>query len=189
MLKIAVVSASSQKGAQSLRVAQDLQRRLNLLATEIKTELIDLHQLSLPIFASRYSDNDWTKRLEVALSQLDNIAGLVLVTPEWNGSANPAWANLLLYVGDRLAHRPVFAVGVSAGRGGAYPLVDVRAHGYKDTGYLILPESLIVSHCQQAFDENDHLVGEPGQLADRLLAVFYQYAQSLVVLREKLKPE
>lgn len=185
-MTIGVVSASSRPGAASRRVADCLAGRLEARGAVVAA--VDLHQLGLPLFGQPLPA-EVKAALETVQQQLESALGVVAVTPEWNGAASPAWANLMLYVGGALAHKPVMAVGVSAGRGGAYPLLGLRSAGYKNSRYVVIPESLIVSHCGDVFAGDGSLADHPAAeilrgRADYALGVLLAYARALEPVRQ-----
>lgn len=185
-MTIGVIATSSRQGAYSLKVANILIERLRAGGSE--AFLVDLHSLALPLLGQGLNEQA-TGDLEAVRQKLRAAAGFVVVVPEWNGTAAPGWSNLMLYIGDDLAHKPVMAVGVSAGRGGAYPLLAIRSSGYKNSRYVVIPESLIVSHCQEAIDEDGSLTDHPaaeilGGRADYALGVLKAYAGALNEVRD-----
>ena len=185
-MTIGVISVSSRANAASRQVAGHLAGRLE--SRDIDVELVDLYQLGLPLFGQELSDQQ-KANLDSTRQQLQQVAGVVVVIPEWNGAAAPGWSNLMLYIGDDLAHKPAMLVGVSAGRGGAYPLLGVRSAGYKNSRYVVIPESLIVSYCGEVFGSDGSLTAHPaaeilGARADYALGVLLAYARSLEAVRQ-----
>ncbi len=185
-MTIGAISVSSRANAASRQVADHLAGRLEF--RDINVELVDLYQLGVPLFGQDLSDQQKAD-LDSVRQQLQQVAGVVVVVPEWNGAAAPGWSNLMLYIGDDLAHKPAMLVGVSAGRGGAYPLLGVRSAGYKNSRYVVIPESLIVSYCGEVFGPDgsltDHSAAEIlGARADYALGVLLAYAQSLEAVRQ-----
>ena len=185
-MMIGVISTSSRQGSYSLKVADNLASRL--VAAGVEAFVVDLHKLDLPLFGSLAVSQAATDGLDKIKPKLQAADGFVVVTPEWNGTAAPGWSNLMLFIDDALAHKPVMPVGVSAGRGGAYPLVALRAASYKNSRYVVIPESLIVSHCQEAFNDDGSLADSPaaeslGPRADYALKVLVAYAQALKTVR------
>ena len=179
-MTIGVIAVSSRAGASSLKVANNLAGRLE---GPVDSFVVDLHRLALPLFGHQVSDQV-AKDLEETRQKLQKASGFVVVVPEWNGAAAPGWANLMLYVGGDLAHKPVMLVGVSSGRGGAYPLLGLRSAGYKNSRYVVIPESLIVGQCGDVFADDGSLTDNPaaaslGPRADYALAVLKAYAEAL----------
>lgn len=184
-MKIVAISGSTQANSQSLKLAKYLQARLE--TKQATANLVDLHKLNLPILGS--ADKSWQPAWQTAEKKLAAADGYVFVVPEWNGTAAPGLRNMLLYTaGQTLAHKPVMVVGVSAGRGGARPIMDVRAAGHKDTRYLIIPESLIVSQCHEVFNDQNFDKDAPDiylkQRADYSLSLLLEYARALQSVRQ-----
>ena len=184
-MNLAVISASTQANSESRRLADYFTGRLKQLSQP--AAVIDLHELGLPLFGTSDLDRSVANKLEAAKKTLESSAGAVLVTPEWNGGPAPGWNNFVIFIGDCLAHKPLLVVGVSAGRGGAYPLLGVRASGYKNSRYVVIPESLIISNCGQFQPMSDDPGPETKALVSRsdyALAVLIEYAQALVGVRQ-----
>ena len=155
---ILVVSGSTQKDGQSLKVATYLKVYLEKIKA-VEANLLSLYELDLPAFGCQDKHEGWQAAWQTAEDQLKKAKGVILVSPEYNGSLSPAILNLMLYVGDNLSHKPILTVGVSAGRGGAYPLAALRQNGFKDPGYVIIPPSVIVSNVGSVLNDSQHLAG------------------------------
>ena len=182
-MKIVLISGSTQANSQSRKLADYLAVRLKTL--KITTNMVDLHGLNLPLLGAQ--DKSWQPRWAKAEAQLKAADGCVFIIPEWNGGANPGLKNMLLYSGDALAHKPVMLVGVSAGRGGANPLMDARSAGHKDARYIITPESIIVSSCHDSFNDQDFSEDASDlylkKRADYALKILVEYAAALTQVR------
>lgn len=180
-MKIVVISASTRAQSESLKVATFIEGSLKKLNQEVN--IIDLYALQLPLFDDTWS-GEWLERWQNIDSLLRDSDGLVFVLPEWNGTAGAGIINLLLYIDKhQIAHKPAMLVGVSSGRGGAYPLLDMRLVGYKNTRYVVIPESLIISRVKEAFVDGE-LVEEPlRQRAEYGLKMLLSYAEALQNVR------
>ncbi|MYB40044.1 NAD(P)H-dependent oxidoreductase [Candidatus Saccharibacteria bacterium] len=186
---IMVVSGSTQKEGQSHKIAGYIGNCLK--GRGASARVVNLHELNPPYFG-HHQDPAWQARWRAVEEDLAKVDGLVLVSPEYNGSASPGLYSFMYYVGDHLAHKPVLPVGVSAGRGGAYPLANLRQNGFKDPGYVMVPADVIVSHVHRLFDD----VAAAGPLAgvseeerevrlriERALDVLLAYAAALAGLK------
>ena len=181
-LKLAVISASTRAESQSLRIAHYVQKRLNLL--KIDNDLIDLHQLDLPLLGSPTA-RDFSADLKAVCQQLAACSGVALVCPEWNGGLPAGLVNFWVYIGDNLAHKPIFALTVSEGRGGAYPLAQLRAFGLKDSRYVTVPDNFILRNCQERFLDSDNPDDEYYQnRIDYSLRLLREYAKALSQVRD-----
>jgi len=50
--------------------------------------------------------------------------------------------NFFLYAGNTaLAHKPAYLVGISASRGGSYPIAELRMSSYKNSYLCYIPNS------------------------------------------------
>ena len=184
MLDIALIAGSSRNGSQSAKVARYLRQRLidlGLTSPE-RSGLIDLGERPLPLWPAD-DKGPWADYQQ----QLAAADALVVIAPEWNGMACPAVKNFFLYTSKaELAHKPALLVGVSSGVGGAYPISELRASGYKNCRIAYLPEHLIVRHVEAVLNEGE-AAGE-GDLrirrrADYALDILGKYATALKPVR------
>lgn len=183
-MNIVVISASTRPNSQSLKIANYLNRRL--LELNSVGQVLDLSLIKLPIYDDSDS-GDWSGLVNSIKQQLDAADGYIFVSPEWNGMASVGLLNMLHYIDQELAHKPVMLVGVSATRGGSYPLQQLRTMGYKNRHYVILPESLLVTDCKNVFND-DNQESESSDLymkkrAEYALKVLITYAESLKQVR------
>jgi NAD(P)H-dependent FMN reductase len=183
-MTIAIVSGSMRANSQSLKVSQWLKDHAEK-EIDSSVELLDLHELALPMFTT---DQDNGESVATVLKALDKADGIVFVSPEWNGMMSHGLVNMQHYIGQELANKPVMTVGVSAGRGGHYPLAQMRDMGYKNNHYVVTPESLLVQGVNDVF--NDHDTGDDDvdvylkKRADYGLRILVEYAKALSLVRQ-----
>ena len=190
-LALAIISGSSQSQGQSLKLGKYIQGFLK--HNQVPSSVIDLHALALPTIGFK-TDSKWLQRWKPASEKLRSCQGLVLISPEYNGGPSPAVLNALFYVTDELRHKPVLLIGVSSGRGGKAPILALRQFGMQDTGYVVLPDSLVVSNVAQVFNDHDFqlsqkLSKDDRQIRRRLalsLKALLIYSQALQGLQDKL---
>ena len=184
MLNIALIAGSSRSGSQSAKVARFLRQRLIELGLtrHEQSSLLDLGERGLPLWPAD-DKGPWAEYQQ----QLAAADALVVIAPEWNGMACPAVKNFFLYASKaELAHKPALLVGVSSGIGGAYPISELRASGYKNCRIAYLPEHLIVRQVEkvlngpQAVDEADERIRAR---IDYALDVLVRYAHALQPVR------
>lgn len=184
MLNIALIAGSSRQQSQSAKVGRYLRLRLIELGltTEQHSSLIDLGERGLPLWPGE-DKGPWADYQQ----QLANADALVVIAPEWHGMACPAVKNFFLYATKaELAHKPALLVGVSSGIGGAYPISELRASGYKNCRIAYLPEHLIVRQVEtvlnegEASDEDDQRIR---RRADYALDILGKYATALKPVR------
>lgn len=184
MLNIALIAGSSRNGSQSAKVARYLRQRLiELGLTSLEqSHMIDLGERGLPLWPAD-DKGPWAEYQQ----QLAAADALVVIAPEWNGMACPAVKNFFLYASKtELAHKPALLVGVSSGIGGAYPISELRASGYKNCRIAYLPEHLIVRQVEavmnpgEANGEDDLRIRNR---ADYALDILGKYAEALKPVR------
>ena len=147
-MKFFVLSGSPRAEAQSLKVARYLQAALPQEVSGAEVFLYSLSGNPLPLWdeaAGGAPEETWgpvSQQLQVA-------DALVVVTPEWNGMATPAVKNFLMSCSAaEVGHKPGLIVTVSAGRGGTYPVAELRMTGTKNNRLMWMPEHVIVQHVE-----------------------------------------
>ncbi len=123
-MKIAILSASVRSGRNSHRVALFLQKFLSE-KHGAEVELLDLQALNFPIFEERLKFQKEPLPSAVAFSQsIRSADGVVIVSPEYNGSLPASLKNAIDLLNDEWRRKPVALAPVSAGPfGGAQATV------------------------------------------------------------------
>jgi NAD(P)H-dependent FMN reductase len=181
-MNIVIISASMRTQSQSLKVSEWLARHSETLG--ITAEVLDLHTFKLPMF----DDGETAAENQVMLREkLTNADAYVFVSPEWNGMMSHGLINMLHFVGQEMAYKPVMLVGVSAGRGGTYPVAQMKQLGGKNRHYIISPENLVVSGVESAFNTPEIVESEADfaikNRADYSLKVLIELAGALTHVR------
>jgi len=188
-MQITIIVGSHRHGSQSSRVGGYIARDLVRLDPTVAVDTIDLAGNPLPLWDERAwsGESDLAAAWKPYRDLLRRADGFVIVTPEWAGMVPPGLKNLLLYAGAReVGHKPALLVAVSAGRGGSYPVNELRTSGYKNNRLLPIPEHVLVQ------DVADTLVGdEPSGERDAWLRrritfadrVLLEYARALAPIR------
>lgn len=183
MLKIAILSGSSRPDSQSAKVAAYLQQQLQQHGEQAC--VLDLGVTPLPLWPAGPAEH-WPA-MQVQLAEAD---ALVVIAPEWHGMACPAVKNFFLYASKaELAHKPALLVGVSSGIGGAYPISELRASGYKNSRLCYLPEHLIIRQVEQVLNAGATLEEPDQRIRARIgyaLDILCQYAEALAPVRAKI---
>ncbi|EEH69357.1 MULTISPECIES: NADPH-dependent FMN reductase [Acinetobacter] len=118
---IYIIVGSVREGRTAIKVANWVQQATNQLAIEqIQTEIIDLKQWNLPLFAGAHPPAsgiyDQPKQQEWA----DKIAAadaFILISPEYNHGYSPALKNALDYLGKEWQGKPAAYIGYGATNG------------------------------------------------------------------------
>lgn len=185
-MQLMIVAGSHAEQSQSARVAHFLKRRaveLNLCnAADVLVQ--DLGSEPLPFW------NSAQRGAPVPHADfLMSCTAVILISPDWHGMATPAIKNWFYHLpAQALEHKPVLLCGVSAGDGGAYPVMDMRAYSFKNFRPCYLPEQLIVRKVREEF-----LEGEEGgvrsltfERADYCLRLLQAYASGFETIRGQL---
>ncbi|MBA3848624.1 MAG: NADPH-dependent oxidoreductase [Opitutus sp.] len=154
-MKYFVLSGSHRAEAQSLKVARYVQAALPQEAPGAEVFLYSLSGNPLPLWdeASGGAPDELWGPISRELKAAD---ALVVVTPEWNGMATPGVKNFLMNCAvDEVGHKPGLIVSVSAGRGGTYPVAELRMSGTKNNRLVWIPEHVIVQHAESNLNAPD----------------------------------
>ncbi len=119
--------------------------------------------------------------------QLAAADALVVVSPGVERHGLPGREDFFLYASKaELAHKPALLVGVSSGIGGAYPISELRASGYKNCRIAYLPEHLIVRQVEAVMNEGPAAGEDDLRIrarADYALDILGKYAEALKPVR------
>lgn len=127
-MNIRIIQGSTCPHSKSREVADYLARRLTALGSD--NGIIDLHEQCLPLFDAS-EEGQWSELWSGISRELSESDGFIFVSPEWDGMMSVGLHNFLHYTEKELADKPVLVVGVSSGRGGRYPLQQMRIMGTK----------------------------------------------------------
>lgn len=189
-MKLVVISGSGRPDSQSAKVAQFL----NNLSSECGFDnslLYDLGSDPLPLWSPNFEKEKTPSGVSVPdiKKELASADAFLVVTPEWHGMATAIIKNFFLYFsgGSELSHKPALPVAVSAARGGAYPIAELRMSSYKNSHICYIPEHLIVRNVNDVMNdtnpqtEEDQYIQKRSEFALKLLS---EYAKALQAVRK-----
>lgn len=180
-MHITIISSSTRANSESRNVSDYLASTLKKM--DCTATVIDLYILSLPMFDT-VVEGELSEKVANLQAQLAESDGFVFVSPEWDGMMSAGLVNFFHYIDQELADKPVYLVGVSAGRGGRYPLLQMRQMGYKNKHFVVIPESLFVDavtkNLVEGVMENEYIV----KRANYGLRTLIEYARALRLVRE-----
>lgn len=190
-MNVTIISGSHRPDSQSLKVANWLAGALKLKTHD--TEIISLSGNPFPLWdESAWNEgSDLSKQMKPSLDKVTNADALIVIAPEWGGMAPGGLKNFLLYIASQhAAHKPTMLVGVSASRGGTYPIAELRMSGFKNNRMLYTPDHLIVQgvenvmndHDMDTDDKNDGYIKKRAHYS---LDVLMAYAKALKPMREE----
>ncbi|WP_291102387.1 MULTISPECIES: NADPH-dependent FMN reductase [unclassified Flavobacterium] len=170
MHHISIISSSIRTGRKSHRVALYFEKYLreNNLAT---SEILDLKSYNFPVFEERlkFQKETLPQAVEFA-NKIKSSSGVIIITPEYNGSFPASLKNAIDLLYDEWFHKPIAISTVSAGVfGGSQVLISLQFVLWKIMA-LTVPATFPVSKIEDSFDE----LGNPKNKveSDKLAAVF-----------------
>jgi len=159
--RIALISGSHRQQGASARVAAELQQLATEHLERCQTEVISIGDLPVwdeSLWGDPAAAPHWDGWRATA-RHLFNADALIVIAPEYAGMVPPRLTNfLLLCSGNEVGHKPALAVGVSATRGGTYPIAQLRASSTKNNHMCWIPDHLILRDARTP-DGHDSLTG------------------------------
>lgn len=180
-MKITIIQGSTRDNSQSKRVADYLSARLTKF--KIENTILDLNEKRLPLYDDT-GEGPWRSLWNEISELLNKSDGFIFVSPEWDGMFSVGLHNLFHYADKELADKPVLTVGVSSGRGGRYPLQQMRTMGYKNKSFVVIPESLFYDHIKESLVDGALTDSRAVERADYVLKVLVEYAKALAIVRK-----
>ncbi|HBY88580.1 MAG TPA: NADPH-dependent oxidoreductase [Colwellia sp.] len=196
-MNLLIVSASQRTESQSAKVAEYLTNNSTQFS---KVRHIELCKQRLPLWDGEESskqndDSDWL----AINSQFQTMDALILVTPEWGGTASPLLKNLLMMAdATDIGHKPVLLVSVVNGISGAYPIAELRMNAFSNNKLVAIPDHLIIRNVDEILNtvnesthrDEDVITRRDNSIRHRIgysLHTLLHYSQAMKSLRETLQ--
>lgn len=153
MESISIISASVRQGRNSHRVALFLHNYIseNNIA---QVEIIDLMEYEFPIFDERLRfQKTPTEKMMEFTDRINLSDGIIIVTPEYNGSIPASLKNVIDFLYDEWHRKPVAIATVSKGAfGGSQALVALQFVLWKMHAWTV-PSALQIANVKEDFNE------------------------------------
>jgi NAD(P)H-dependent FMN reductase len=188
-MRIAIVVGSHRRESQSGRVGRFIAADLARIDSALSVDTIDLAGNPLPMWDESLwqGDSDLAAVWKPFRDRLRQADGFVIVTPEWAGMVPPGLKNLLLFAGPQeVGHKPALVVAVSSGRGGSYPVNELRTSGPKNNRLLVIPEHVLVQDVEDVLQGPTPAGERDAWLRRRIefaLGILLAYARALAPVR------
>ena len=188
-MHIAIISGSHRQNSQSLRIARYLAVRLLIAEPTASADVIELTGNPLPLWdeSAWQAGSPLQKQWEPYAKRLQSADGFIVVSPEWHGMVPSGLKNFFLFCSPKdVGHKPALLTGVSASRGGAYPIQELRISSYKNSMICYIPEHLIVRDAAKMFvgdqpaDKDDDYMRAR---ADYALRILLEYTKAMTSIR------
>jgi len=192
-MNLLIISASQRYESQSEKVAQYLSQAGNNFDN---VNHIELCKQQLPMWDGEQSSKEDQKSDWLAISsQLQTADALILITPEWGGTASPLLKNLLMMAeATEIGHKPVLLVSVVNGISGAYPIAELRMNAFSNNKLVAIPDHLIIRNVEEILNshaiETKQITARDKSIRHRIgysLHTLHHYSQALKSLRENLQ--
>lgn len=170
MLNISIISSSIRPERNSHRVALYFKKYLeeNNTATP---NMLDLREFNFPLFDNTLkTQKSPSANLVGFAKKIKSSNGIIIVTPEYNGSYPASLKNVIDVLYDEWKHKPIAIVTVSAGPfGGSQALIALQFTLWKMKAWTI-PAMFSVPDVQKAYDVKGNATDKAA--TDKLTAVF-----------------
>jgi len=189
-MRVAIIIGSIREGRQSQKAAYYLQKKL--AARLVDTDIIDLAEYPLPFMEERITlDPNPPVNALLISEKIKNSDAIILVTPEYQGSFTGVLKNALDYFLPEFLKKVVGVATTAGGRMGGINASVQLQHVILSMGAYALPQKLIVSEIQNAFDEEfnpkHELLAKQGE---KFVDEFVWFAQAIVNAKQiKIKKE
>ncbi len=188
-MKYGIIIGSHRKKSQSTKVG----KYIETLVDE-DTYVLDLRTNPIPL----WDDTMWEKGSTLQKmwapysKELAACDAFIIVSPEWSGMVPAGLKNFFLYCRTELAHKPALIVTVSSGRGGSYPVAELRMSSYKNTHLCYIPEHVLVQNVENVLNsaeinEDDTADAYIKKRIVYALTVLGEYAKRLEGMKIDLK--
>ena len=161
MQHIVIISSSVRTGRASNRIAAFFKNYIeeNKLAT---VELLDLKEYNFPVFEERlkFQKDPSAKAVEFA-GKVKAAAGVLIVTPEYNGGYPAALKNVIDLLTDEWKRKPVAISTVSSGGFGGMQVITSLQYSLWKLQAWTVPALFPVPKVTESFDEE----GKPADKA------------------------
>jgi NAD(P)H-dependent FMN reductase len=196
-MNLLIISASQRTQSQSAKVAKYITATSSQFS---EINHIELCKKRLPMWdgedsSKQGADSDW---LDIN-SQLQTMDALVLITPEWGGTASPLLKNLLMMAdATDIGHKPVLIVSVVNGISGAYPIAELRMNAFSNNKLVAIPDHLIIRNVEEILNtinkddqqKDEAITRRDKSMRHRIgysLHTLLHYSQAMKSLRETLQ--
>jgi len=171
-MKISIIIGTVREGRRSPGVAYLLRDMLELKGEKI--EILDLEEYSFPIMKERLKNLKHPPAGMREFSQhLFDSDGIIIITPEYNGSYSGVLKNTLDYFKPEYYKKPIGVVTVSSGVLGGINASHHLLSWVLHVKAIPSPFKLLVKSVDKTFDKENRLIDEDFKVsADKFLKEF-----------------
>lgn len=153
MAHISILSSSVRNGRKSHRVALYLHQYIKESKLG-ESEIIDLRDYKFPVFDERLRLQKNPTEMMIQFAEKIKLSdGVIIVTPEYNGSIPASLKNVIDLLYDAWHHKPIAISTVSSGQfGGSQALITLQFVLWKMHAWTV-PATLPIASVAEAFDQ------------------------------------
>jgi NAD(P)H-dependent FMN reductase len=189
-MKYGIIIGSHRVKSQSAKVAEFARQLLMNTDGTSQFYTLDLATKNLPLWDEGVWNGApaWATSWGPIAEQLRTCDAFIVLAPEYSGMVPAALKNFFLLASkDEIGHKPGLIVAVSSGRGGSYPVAELRMSSYKNTRINWIPEHMIVRNAEQVLNGPQSISEEDEFTRSRLgycLRVLKEYGKALKIVRD-----
>ncbi len=190
MTTITIISGSHRIQGESSRVANYVSSLITKQDSTSTVHNIDIS--SVPFWdEGKWGEpslaEKWNTIWSPISEKLQTSDALIFITPEYGGMASPKIANFLLIAGSHeVGHKPALLISVSASRGGAYPIAQLRSFAYKNNHLCWIPDHVIVRNVKEYLEDvNNGVENYTDNMMKYAVTMLFDYADALGMVRAK----
>lgn len=179
-MKFVLINGSSRKGRKSIHVSRFIASLIEKQGNH-SCDLLDVAEYKFPIMEERLRFlEELPEGMREFSDKLSAADGIIIVSPEYNGSYPGVLKNTLDYFKPEYEQKPMALVTVSEGRmGGANAMHHLQAWAIHVKG-ILSPYKLYVSRVDEKFNPDGQLIqGEFAKSAELFLSHFYWLAAAI----------
>lgn len=181
-MNLCIISGSTRSESASINVSKYLEQALSIVDSKVSSSVFDLATLNLPM----WDENTDVELLAEQHQVLADADGFVFVIPEWHGMVPPAVKNLFFLFSSVFKHKPAYLIGVSAGTGGRYPIVEMRGSAYKNSMINYIPVGTVLDKVNSVISKDGEYIAEKDFMKRRMdegLRFLIEYSKAFVAIR------
>jgi NAD(P)H-dependent FMN reductase len=185
-MNLIIISASQRKLSQSRKVAHYLTKTINNFNN---IEHIDLYDQNLPMWNGEDETKfDAPSAWRNISNQLIRADAVILITPEWSGTASPLLKNFLMMCEvSETGHKPALIISVVNGISGAYPIGELRMNAFSNNKLVAIPDHLIIRNVESVLNLTEENITDSNTLSERDTRIRHRIGYSLHTLTHYAK--
>ncbi len=187
-MKIGIISGSHRSSSNSGKTAEFCRNVLS--GKNISSYILNLEKNRIPQWEEEFwnKTDEWVKIWNPISSELKECEGFIIISPEYGGMVPSALKNFFLFCSSEMAHKPGLIISVSSGRGGSYPVAELRMSSYKNSHICYIPEHVIIRDANNMLKTDGSASQDDIYIQERIqycLNILVGYSSALTEVRKQ----